>query len=147
MEKVYQVINDCKRKYGDRFLYYLTGSHARNETAFNDYDISIVDTEDNQGDWADLLKRFIGVNDWKGRGLHAQINQYIPAVMEMSKQEYYDHRNMKVKRYYYSESNEKEMWNDAISLGNNLWGHESNLVSAKARDQGLVMGPLVCIQL
>ena len=60
MEVVHNIIHKLKKKYGDRFKFYFTGSYARNEKGFKDYDVSIYDTENNDKDWEYLLESFTG---------------------------------------------------------------------------------------
>ena len=59
MEVVNNIIKNCRNKYKDRFKYYLTGSYARNESGFKDYDIAIYDNENDNKDWESLLSMFL----------------------------------------------------------------------------------------
>ena len=69
MEVVNNIISNCRDKYKDRFKYYLTGSYARNEKNFKDYDIAIYDLENNNKDWELLLKQFFNVKELDGKDI------------------------------------------------------------------------------
>ena len=138
VEVVNNIVNKCKSRYGDRFKYYLTGSYARNEESFKDYDIAIYDTENDNRDWESLLKLFFNKYQKDGKSIDAQISQYIPEVMQMTGKELYKNRDRIVKRYVYS--NEKlEDWK-YIKYNNiygNLWEKQVMLVKPKHRAMGL----------
>ena len=138
MEVVNKIISDCRNKYKDRFKYYLTGSYARNESGFRDYDIAIYDNGDDNKDWESMLKLFYDKNEKDDKPIDAQISQYIPEVMQMTGKELYRNRDRIVKRYVYS--NEKlEDWK-YIKYNNiygNLWEKQVMLVKPKHRAMGL----------
>ncbi len=134
----HSIVNICKDKYGDRFKYYLTGSYARNESNFNDYDIAIYDTQNNNKDWEPLLKLFYNGNEKNVKFIDAQITQYIPEVIKMSGNELFKNRDMIVKRYIYSDKKIKD--NDYAKYNNvhgKLWEKKVALVSLKHRRMGL----------
>ena len=138
MEVVNNIVNKCKSRYGDRFKYYLTGSYARNEESFKDYDIAIYDTENDNRDWESLLKLFFNKYQKDGKSIDAQISQYIPEVMQMTGQELYKNRDRIVKRYVYSDGT-LEDW-EYIKYNNiygNLWEKQIMLVKPKHRSMGL----------
>jgi predicted nucleotidyltransferase len=138
VEVVNNIVNKCKSKYGDRFKYYLTGSYARNEESFKDYDIAIYDTENDNKDWESLLKLFFNKYQKDGKSIDAQISQYIPEVMQMTGQELYKNRDRIVKRYVYSDET-LEDW-EYIKYNNiygNLWEKQIMLVKPKHRSMGL----------
>ena len=138
MEVVNKIVSDCRNKYKDRFKYYLTGSYARNESGFRDYDIAIYDNGDDNKDWESMLKLFYDKNEKDDKPIDAQISQYIPEVMQMTGKELYTNRDRIVKRYVYS--NEKlEDWK-YIKYNNiygNLWEKQVMLVKPKHRAMGL----------
>ena len=138
MEVVNKIVSDCRDKYKDRFKYYLTGSYARNESGFRDYDIAIYDNGDDNKDWESILKLFYDKNEKDDKPIDAQISQYIPEVMQMTGKELYTNRDRIVKRYVYS--NEKlEDWK-YIKYNNiygNLWEKQVMLVKPKHRAMGL----------
>ena len=138
MEVVNKIVSDCRDKYKDRFKYYLTGSYARNENGFRDYDIAIYDNGDDNKDWESILKLFYDKNEKDDKPIDAQISQYIPEVMQMTGKELYTNRDRIVKRYVYS--NEKlEDW-EYIKYNNiygNLWEKQVMLVKPKHRAMGL----------
>mgnify|MGYP004455051813 CR=1 FL=1 len=138
VEVVNNIVNKCKSKYKDRFKYYLTGSYARNESGFRDYDIAIYDNGDENKDWESMLKLFYDKNEKDDKPIDAQISQYIPEVMQMTGKELYTNRDRIVKRYVYS--NEKlEDW-EYIKYNNiygNLWEKQVMLVKPKHRAMGL----------
>ena len=138
VEVVNNIVNKCKSRYGDRFKYYLTGSYARNEESFKDYDIAIYDTENDNRDWESLLKLFFNKYQKDGKSIDAQISQYIPEVMQMTGQELYKNRDRIVKRYVYSDGT-LEDW-EYIKYNNiygNLWEKQIMLVKPKHRSMGL----------
>ena len=138
MEVVNKIVSDCRDKYKDRFKYYLTGSYARNESGFRDYDIAIYDNGDDNKDWESILQLFYDKNEKDDKPIDAQISQYIPEVMQMTGKELYTNRDRIVKRYVYS--NEKlEDW-EYIKYNNiygNLWEKQVMLVKPKHRAMGL----------
>ena len=138
MVEVHNIINKLKHEYVNRFKYYLTGSYARNESGFRDYDVAIYDTKDDNKDWEYLLGEFYNKKDIDGKPIDAQISQYIPEVMQMTGKELYKNRDRIVKRYVYS--NEKlEDWK-YIKYNNiygNLWEKQVMLVKPKHRAMGL----------
>ena len=138
MEVVNKIVSDCRNKYKDRFKYYLTGSYARNEVGFNDYDIAVYDTNNDNKDWESLLEFFYNKNEKDGKYIDTQISQYIPEVMQMTGKELYENRDMIVKRYVYS-SEKLEDW-EYIKYNNiygNLWEKQVMLVKPKHRAMGL----------
>jgi hypothetical protein len=138
VEVVNKIVSDCRNKYKDRFKYYLTGSYARNEVGFKDYDIAVYDKNNDNKDWESLLELFYNKNEKDGKPIDTQISQYIPEVMQMTGKELYENRDMVVKRYVYS--NEKlEDW-EYIKYNNiygNLWEKQVMLVKPKHRVMGL----------
>ena len=138
MEVVNKIVSNCRSQYGNRFRYYLTGSYARNESGFRDYDIAIYDNGDDNKDWESMLKLFYDKNEKDDKPIDAQISQYIPEVMQMTGKELYRNRDRIVKRYVYS--NEKlEDW-EYIKYNNiygNLWEKQVMLVKPKHRAMGL----------
>ncbi len=58
VEVVNSIVSNLKIKHGNRFIFYLTGSFARNEKDFKDYDIAVYDNYNNKKDWEPLLKSF-----------------------------------------------------------------------------------------
>ena len=138
MEVVNKIISNCRDKYKDRFKYYLTGSYARNEDGFKDYDIAVYDTNNDNKDWESVLELFHNKNEKDGKPIDTQISQYIPEVMQMTGKELYTNRDRIVKRYVYS--NEKlEDW-EYIKYNNiygNLWEKQVMLVKPKHRSMGL----------
>tara|TARA_R110002012_G_C11310603_1_gene574535 strand:- start:101 stop:547 length:447 start_codon:yes stop_codon:yes gene_type:complete len=138
VEVVNKIISNCRDKYKDRFKYYLTGSYARNEVGFNDYDIAVYDTNNDNKDWESLLEFFYNKNEKDGKYIDTQISQYIPEVMQMTGNELYENRDMIVKRYVYS-SEKLEDW-EYIKYNNiygNLWEKQVMLVKPKHRAMGL----------
>ena len=138
MEVVNSIINKCKDKYGNRFEYYLTGSYARNESEYKDYDIAIYDNRNESNDWESLLKMFFNKKEKDGKVIDAQIDQMTKSIMEMDGQSLYKNKDKKVKRYIYS--NEKlKNWNyiKYNNLYGNLWEKEIMLVKPKHRSMGL----------
>lgn len=135
---VNKIVSACRNKYKDRFKYYLTGSYARNEVGFNDYDIAVYDTNNDNKDWESLLEFFYNKNEKDGKYIDTQISQYIPEVMQMTGNELYENRDMIVKRYVYS-SEKLEDW-EYIKYNNiygNLWEKQVMLVKPKHRAMGL----------
>lgn len=138
MEVVNKIVSDCRNKYKDRFKYYLTGSYARNEVGFNDYDIAVYDNNNDNKDWESVLELFHNKNEKDGKPIDTQISQYIPEVMQMTGKELYENRDMIVKRYVYS-SEKLEDW-EYIKYNNiygNLWEKQVMLVKPKHRAMGL----------
>lgn len=138
MEVVNSIINKCKEKYSNRFEYYLTGSYARNEIGYKDYDIAIYDTKNNNKEWESLLKMFSNKKEKDGKLIDAQIDQMTKSIMKMDGQSLYKNKDKKVKRYIYS--NEKlKNWNyiKYNNLYGNLWEKEIMLVKPKHRSMGL----------
>ena len=138
MEVVNNIVSNCRDKHKDRFKYYLTGSYARNESGFKDYDIAIYDNENDNKDWESLLEFFYNKNEKDGKYIDTQISQYIPEVMQMTGNELYENRDMIVKRYVYS-SEKLEDW-EYIKYNNiygNLWEKQVMLVKPKHRAMGL----------
>ena len=138
VEVVNNIVRNCRDKYKDRFKYYLTGSYARNEVGFNDYDIAVYDTNNDNKDWESLLEFFYNKNEKDGKYIDTQISQYIPEVMQMTGNELYENRDMIVKRYVYS-SEKLEDW-EYIKYNNiygNLWEKQVMLVKPKHRAMGL----------
>ena len=138
MEKVKNIVNKCKSKYGDRFKYYLTGSYARNEVGFKDYDIAIYDNNNDNKDWESLLSMFSNEKESDGKIIDAQIDQMTNVIMRMSGSTLYDNRDEMVNRYVYS-SEKLEDW-EYIKYNNiygNLWEKQVMLVKPKHRAMGL----------
>jgi len=138
VESINNIISKCKNKYGNRFKYYITGSYARNEIDFNDYDIAIYDNENDNKDWESLLKLFYNKNEKDAKYIDAQISQYIPEVIKMSGKELYKNRNRIVKRFVYSDEKLKSYSGCKYNnINNNLWQKEVCLVPEKHKLNGL----------
>ena len=138
MEVVNNIVRNCRDKYKDRFKYYLTGSYARNEVGFKDYDILIYDNNNNNKDWESLLSMFFNEKESDGKIIDAQIDQMTNVIMRMSGSTLYDNRDEMVNRYVYS-SEKLEDW-DYIKYNNiygNLWEKQVMLVNPKHRAMGL----------
>tara|TARA_R110002051_G_scaffold227646_1_gene289923 strand:+ start:635 stop:1084 length:450 start_codon:yes stop_codon:yes gene_type:complete len=138
VEKVNNIVNKCKSKYGDRFKYYLTGSYARNEVGFKDYDIAIYDNNNDNKDWESLLSMFSNEKELDGKIIDAQIDQMTNVIMRMSGSTLYDNRDEMVNRYIYSDV-KLEDW-EYIKYNNiygNLWEKQVMLVKPKERAMGL----------
>ena len=138
MEVVNNIVNKCKSKYGDRFKYYLTGSYARNEVGFKDYDIAIYDKDNDNKDWESLLSMFSNEKESDGKIIDAQIDQMTNVIMRMSGSTLYDNRDEMVNRYVYSDV-KLEDW-EYIKYNNiygNLWEKQVMLVKPKRRAMGL----------
>ena len=136
VEIVNRIISKCKNRFGKRYKYFLTGSKARNENKYNDYDIAIYDTKNDSSDWEMVLSLF--KNQKIKKPIDAQITQYVLDVIKMNGKEIYKNRNKMVKRYIYSKNiikNSKEALYKNIS--NNLWEKTAKLVSYKHRAMGL----------
>ena len=138
VEVVNKIVSDCRNKYKDRFKYYLTGSYARNEVGFKDYDIAIYDNENYNKDWESLLSMFFNVKELDGKLIDAQVDQMTNVIMRMSGSTLYDNRDEMVNRYVYS-SEKLEDW-EYIKYNNiygNLWEKQVMLVKPKHRAMGL----------
>jgi len=138
VEVVNNIVSNCRDKYKDRFKYYLTGSYARNEVGFKDYDILIYDNNNNNKDWESLLSMFFNEKESDGKIIDAQIDQMTNVIMRMSGSTLYDNRDEMVNRYIYS-SEKLEDW-DYIKYNNiygNLWEKQVMLVNPKHRAMGL----------
>jgi predicted nucleotidyltransferase len=138
VEVVNNIVRNCRDKYKDRFKYYLTGSYARNEVGFKDYDILIYDNNNNNKDWESLLSMFFNEKESDGKIIDAQIDQMTNVIMRMSGSTLYDNRDEMVNRYIYS-SEKLEDW-DYIKYNNiygNLWEKQVMLVNPKHRAMGL----------
>jgi len=138
MEVVNKIVSDCRNKYKDRFKYYLTGSYARNEVGFKDYDIAIYDNENYNKDWESLLSMFFNVKELDGKLIDAQVDQMTNVIMRMSGDILYENRDEMVKRYIYSDE-KLEDW-EYIKYNNiygNLWEKQVMLVKPKHRAMGL----------
>ena len=138
MEKVNNIVSNCRDKYKDRFKYYLTGSYARNESGFKDYDIAIYDNENYNKDWESLLSMFFNVKELDGKLIDAQVDQMTNVIMRMSGDILYENRDEMVKRYIYSDE-KLEDW-EYIKYNNiygNLWEKQVMLVKPKHRAMGL----------
>tara|TARA_Y100001938_G_scaffold148255_1_gene231408 strand:- start:2517 stop:2963 length:447 start_codon:yes stop_codon:yes gene_type:complete len=138
VEVVNSIISKCKNKYGNRFEYYLTGSYARNESKYKDYDIAIYDNRNESNDWESLLKMFFKKKEKDGKSIDTQIDQMTKVIMRMSGQVLYQNRNEKVKRYVYSDEKLKN-WKyiKYNNLYGNLWEKEIMLVKPKHKAMGL----------
>ncbi len=138
MEVVNNIVRNCRNKYKDRFKYYLTGSYARNESGFKDYDIAIYDNENDNKDWESLLSMFFNVKESDGKLIDAQVDQMTNVIMRMSGDILYENRDEMVKRYIYSDE-KLEDWKyiKYKNLYGNLWEKEIMLVKPKHRDMGL----------
>ena len=138
MEVVSNIVRNCRNKYKDRFKYYLTGSYARNESGFKDYDIAIYDNENDNKDWESLLSMFFNVKESDGKLIDAQVDQMTNVIMRMSGDILYENRDEMVKRYIYSDE-KLEDWKyiKYKNLYGNLWEKEIMLVKPKHRDMGL----------
>tara|TARA_R100000152_G_C6740001_1_gene163828 strand:- start:550 stop:996 length:447 start_codon:yes stop_codon:yes gene_type:complete len=138
VEVVNNIVRNCRNKYKDRFKYYLTGSYARNESGFKDYDIAIYDNENDNKDWESLLSMFFNVKESDGKLIDAQVDQMTNVIMRMSGDILYENRDEMVKRYIYSDE-KLEDWKyiKYKNLYGNLWEKEIMLVKPKHRDMGL----------
>lgn len=138
MEVVNSIVNKCKEKYGDRFEYYLTGSYARNESGYKDYDIAIYDNRNESNDWESLLKMFFNKKEKDGKNIDTQIDQMTRVIKRMSGQILHENRNERVKRYVYSDEKLKD-WKyiKYNNLYGNLWEKEIMLVKPKHKAMGL----------
>jgi len=138
VEVVSNIVSNCKERYRDRFKYYLTGSYARNESGFKDYDIAIYDNENDNKDWESLLSMFFNVKESDGKLIDAQVDQMTNVIMRMSGDILYENRDEMVKRYIYSDE-KLEDWKyiKYKNLYGNLWEKEIMLVKPKHRDMGL----------
>jgi predicted nucleotidyltransferase len=135
---VNKIVSACRNEYKDRFKYYLTGSYARNEVGFKDYDIAIYDNENYNKDWESLLSMFFNVKELDGKLIDAQVDQMTNVIMRMSGSTLYDNRDEMVNRYVYS-SEKLEDW-EYIKYNNiygNLWEKQVMLVKPKHRAMGL----------
>ena len=138
VEVVNKIVNKCKKKYGDRFEYYLTGSYARNEPLFIDYDINIYDDKNDNKDWEDLLKMFHNIKESDGKIIDAQIDQNVKVYKRMSGDILYKNRNNFVKRYVYSDQKlEDYSYVKFNNVYGNLWEKKVKLVKPKHRRMGL----------
>ena len=138
VEVVNQIVDLCKSNYGDRFNFYLTGSYARNESNFKDYDIAIYDNKNDKNEWEDLLYLFSNQIENDGKSIDAQVDQMTKIIKRMSGDILYKNRNELVKRYVYSKESLKS--NEYIKYTNiygNLWEKEIILVKPKHRSMGL----------
>ena len=138
MEVVNNIVSNCRDKHKDRFKYYLTGSYARNESGFKDYDIAIYDNENDNKDWESLLSMFFNVKESDGKLIDAQVDQMTNVIMRMSGDIMYKNRNEMVKRYVYSDV-KLEDW-EYIKYKNiygNLWEKEIMLIKPREKDMGL----------
>jgi predicted nucleotidyltransferase len=138
VEVVNSIVNKCKEKYGDRFEYYLTGSYARNESGYKDYDIAIYDNRNESNDWESLLKMFFNKKEKDGKNIDTQIDQMTRVIKRMSGQILHENRNERVKRYVYSDEKLKD-WKyiKYNNLYGNLWEKEIMLVKPKHKAMGL----------
>ena len=138
VEVVNNIVNKCKSKYGDRFEYYLTGSYARNESSFIDYDVNIYDDKNNNKDWEDLLGMFYNKTESDGKIIDAQIDQKVKVYRIMSGDILYKNRNSLVKRYVYSDKKlEDYSYVRYNNIYGNLWEKKVRLVKPKHRRMGL----------
>lgn len=138
MEVVNKIIKNCKNKYGDRFQYYLTGSFARNEINFKDYDIAIYDNNNDKKDWIDLLENFYNKKELDGKNIDAQIDQMTHKIKTMQGNVLNKKKNNLVKRYVYSKNNlDSSKFVKYKNINGNLWEKELVLVKQKHRDMGL----------
>jgi predicted nucleotidyltransferase len=138
VEVVNSIVNKCKSKYGDRFKYYLTGSYARNEDGFKDYDIAIYDNNNDNKDWESLLSMFSNEKESDGKIIDAQIDQMTNIIIRMSGSSLYDSRDKIVNRYVYSDV-KLEDWSYVKynNIYGNLWEKQIMLVKPKHRSMGL----------
>ena len=135
---VNKIVSACRNEYKDRFKYYLTGSYARNEVGFKDYDIAIYDNNNDNKDWESLLSMFSNEKELDGKIIDAQIDQMTNVIMRMSGSTLYDNRDEMVNRYIYSDV-KLEDW-EYIKYNNiygNLWEKQVMLVKPKERAMGL----------
>ena len=131
-------MSNCRNQYKDRFKYYLTGSYARNESGFKDYDIAIYDNENDNKDWESLLSMFFNVKESDGKLIDAQVDQMTNVIIRKSGDILYKNRDEMVKRYIYSdEILENWKYIKYKNLYGNLWEKEIMLVKPKHRDMGL----------
>ena len=138
VEVVNNIVNECKSKYGDRFEYYLTGSYARNESLFIDYDIAIYDDKNNNSDWEELLSMFYNKVELDDKNIDAQVDQMTNIIRRMSGDILYKNRNSLVKRYVYSDKKlEDYSYVKFYNIYGNLWEKKVRLVKPKHRRMGL----------
>ena len=138
VEVVNNIVNECKSKYGDRFEYYLTGSYARNESLFIDYDIAIYDDKNNNSDWEELLSMFYNKVELDDKNIDAQVDQMTNIIRRMSGDILYKNRNSLVKRYVYSDKKlEDYSYVRYNNIYGNLWEKKVRLVKPKHRRMGL----------
>jgi hypothetical protein len=138
VEVVNQIVYLCKSKYENRFDFYITGSYARNESNFKDYDIAIYDNKNEKHNWEDILYLFYNQFEDDGKPIDAQIDQMTNVIRRMNGDILYDNRNELVKRYVYSTENLKD--DEYIKYNNvygNLWEKEIILVKHKHQYMGL----------
>tara|TARA_R110002051_G_scaffold269973_1_gene330273 strand:- start:132 stop:584 length:453 start_codon:yes stop_codon:yes gene_type:complete len=137
-EVVNNIVDTCKSKYDNRFIFYMTGSYARNETDFKDYDIAIYDNKNDCKGWEDLLYLFYNQFEDDGKSIDAQVDQMTRVINRMSGDTLYSYRNELVKRYVYSDK-KLEDWKHIKykNIYGNLWEKQVMLVKPKHQEMGL----------
>jgi len=127
------------RLYGDMFDFYATGSWARNEEDFRDYDIAIVPHEDSDmNDWESLLMEFYN-KKVDGKRIDAQIVPRFMWVSNMSLKQRERLADAPLIKYIYGESLDKEKYKKVIG---NLYFKKSTVVPEKHKRMGLHKVPL-----
>lgn len=144
MEVVKTLVNHCKKKYKNRFQYFITGSYARKEKDFKDYDIAIYDNQNNTDDWEDVLSVFHNKFEMDDKPIDTSIDQMLKVISRMSGDTLNESKDEKVYRYVYSnEDHLDDIVYDQIphiiyrKIKDNLWRKEVFLVSKKHREMGL----------
>tara|TARA_R100001530_G_scaffold104966_1_gene73191 strand:+ start:638 stop:1087 length:450 start_codon:yes stop_codon:yes gene_type:complete len=138
VEVVNSIVDTYKSKYTDRFIFYMTGSYARNETDFKDYDISIYDNQNECRDWEDVLYLFYNQFEDDGKPIDAQVDQMTRVINRMSGDTLHNYKDELVKRYVYSSKKLKDYgYIKYENIYGNLWQKEVLLVNPKHRDMGL----------
>ena len=137
-EAVKALVNHCKKKYGNRFEFFFTGSFARNEESFNDYDIAIYDNKNDCRDWEDILLYFHNKVESDDKPIDAQVDQMFKVISRMSGNTLHNYKDELVKRYVYSDIKLKDKDNVKYeNIYGNLWQKEVLLVNHKHRNMGL----------
>ena len=138
MEVVKTLVNHCKKKYKNRFQYFITGSYARNEKDFKDYDIAINDNDNECKQWEDVLNVFYNKTEMDDKPIDAQVDQMFKVVSRMSGDTLHNYKDELVKRYIYSTVDLKDKKNVKYeNIYGNLWQKKVLLVNPKHRKMGL----------
>jgi len=137
-EVVKTLVKHCRQKYGNRFEFFITGSYARNEKDFKDYDIAIYDNDNECKQWEDILNVFYNKTEMDDKPIDAQVDQMFKVVSRMSGDTLYKYKDELVKRYIYSTVDLKDKKNVKYeNIYGNLWQKEVLLVNPKHRKMGL----------